>query len=311
MEAKTSATYRLTVDAPAPRLDRFLVEHFPTLSRSFLQKLIEGGLVLINGGASKGSQRLKAGDSILLAVPPPEKVAIEREPIPLAVVYEDQDLLVVDKPPDLPVHPGPGHSTHTLVNALLAYCADLKGIGGELRPGIVHRLDKDTSGLIVVAKSDQSLNYLSKQLKERAMKKKYIALVKGHLQPGVGRVDAPIARDPRNRKRMAIVAGGRQAVTNYGATEYLGDYTLVELSPETGRTHQLRVHMAYLGHPIAGDPIYGRGPAIVRRQFLHASSLAFRLPSSGVYSEFHSELPLDLAEVIRRLKAGALAPTFP
>ncbi len=301
MAAATSQTRNLAVDTPAPRLDRFLAARCPDLTRSFLQKLIEKGCVLLNEEKSKGSQRLKPGDVVHLTIPPPEVVSVEPEAIPLTVVYEDRDLLVVDKPPGLPVHPGPGHPRHTLVNALLAHCPDLAGIGGELRPGIVHRLDKDTSGLMVVAKNARAHLHLSQQIKERAVTKKYIALVKGHLRPPKGRVQAPIARDPRNRKRMAVVPGGRSAVTEYEVKEYLGDYSLVELSPETGRTHQLRVHMAHLGYPIVGDSLYGGKVPFLHRQFLHASALAFRLPSTGALRQFTSNLPEDLAKVITEL----------
>lgn len=301
MTAQTSQTRKLVADAPSPRLDRFLAVRCPDLTRSFLQKLIEKGCVLLNGKVSKGSQRVKRGDTILLTIPPPEAVSIEPEAMPLTVVYEDRDLLVVDKPPGLPVHPGPGHPRHTLVNALLAHCPDLTGIGGELRPGIVHRLDKDTSGLMVVAKNAKAHLLLSQQLKERAVTKTYTALVKGHLRPSKGKVDAPIARDPRNRKRMSVVAGGREAITEYEVVKYLGDYSLVELHPKTGRTHQLRVHMAHLGYPIVGDSLYGGRVSFLHRQFLHASALTFRLPPNGAVRRFTSSLPQDLAEVLKVL----------
>jgi 23S rRNA pseudouridine1911/1915/1917 synthase len=209
-------------------------------------------------------------------------------------VYQDDELLVLDKPAGLTVHPAPGHPSGTLVNALLAICPDLRGIGDRVRPGIVHRLDKDTSGLMVVAKSHRAHLSLSRQIKERKVKKGYLALVSGELKPREGVIDAPIARNPRDRKRMAVVAGGREARTRYKVLRSNGEYSLVEAFPETGRTHQVRVHFASLGHPLVGDHVYGKRSAFLGRQFLHAHLLGFSHPDTGEWREFTSPLPPDL-----------------
>ena len=290
------------IPGAAPRLDKYLAEQLPDLTRSYIKRLIERGNVLVNGELAKPGWHLREGDQVQVVVPPPVKVALEAEPIPLKVVYEDRELLVVDKPAGLPVHPSAGHPKHTLVNALLAHCPDLEGIGGEVRPGIVHRLDKDTSGLLMVAKNAQSHASLSQQLKERTIKKGYLALVKGQPAPSQGIIDAPIARDPRNRKRMAVVLEGRQSVTRYEVLERLGSHTLLEVWPGTGRTHQIRVHLASLGHPLAGDSLYGGKAPFTGRQFLHAHILGFHHPFSHEWLEFTSPLPEDLAlalEVVR------------
>jgi 23S rRNA pseudouridine1911/1915/1917 synthase len=237
-------------------------------------------------------------------VPPPRPAAVEPEALPLRIVYEDADLLVVDKPAGMTVHPAPGHSRHTLVNALLAHCGDLSGVGGVLRPGIVHRLDKDTSGLLLVAKNDRAHAGLSRQLKERTVEKRYLALVRGRIEQPEGVIEGAVGRDPRNRKRMAIVEGGRPARTAYHVREYVDGMTLVEVAPSTGRTHQIRVHFAAAGHPIVGDALYGKPSALVGRQFLHAHRLAFRHPGDGRAVEFESSLPADLAEALRLAREG-------
>jgi 23S rRNA pseudouridine1911/1915/1917 synthase len=237
-------------------------------------------------------------------VPSPQPLAVEAEAIPLCIVYEDQDLLVVDKPAGLTVHPAPGHARHTLVNALLAHCADLSGVGGVLRPGIVHRLDKDTSGLILVAKNDRAHAGLSRQLKERTVEKVYLALVRGRMERPEGVIEGAIGRDPRNRKRMAIVEGGRAARTAYRVREFLDGTTLVEVAPSTGRTHQIRVHLAAAGHPIVGDALYGKPSDIIGRQFLHAYRIAFRHPADSRSVEFESPLPADLVEALRLAREG-------
>ena len=287
-----------TAEEGGQRLDLFLAQRAQGLSRSRVKRLILEGHALVNSEMAGPGRRLKAGDRVSLSVPPPAAVALAQEPIPLRVVYQDEHLLVVDKPAGLAVHPAPGHPSGTLVNALLALCSDLSGIGGELRPGIVHRLDKDTSGLMVVAKSDAAHQGLSLQWKERSVRKGYLALVSGRLAPPDGVVDAPVGRDPRNRKRMAIVPGGRAARTRYHTLRAVGPDTLVELFPETGRTHQIRVHMAALGHPLVGDALYGRRDPRLARQFLHAHSLAFNLPATGQRVEFESPLPEELARLL-------------
>jgi 23S rRNA pseudouridine1911/1915/1917 synthase len=241
---------------------------------------------------------------VVLRVPPAEEVELVPQPMPLSVVYEDDDLIVVDKPAKLVVHPAPGHESGTLANALLARYPDLP-IDEDGRPGIVHRLDKDTSGLIIVAKDDASRRNLQGQFKEGQVDKIYLALVEGTVEPERGIVDAPIGRDPKNRKRMAVVrTGGRQAVTEYRILEHLGGFTLLEVRPRTGRTHQVRVHLAFVQHPVVGDRVYGRRKQrlAVERQFLHAHRLSFLLPTSGQAVELESELPVELASVLQDLR---------
>ncbi|MBI2916416.1 MAG: RluA family pseudouridine synthase [Chloroflexi bacterium] len=292
------------VDAAALRLDRYLAERQDRLTRAHLQKLIREGLVTVGGLPARASQRLRPGDRIQVTVPAPEPLTLTPQPQPLSIVYEDTDIIVVDKPAGLVVHPAPGHRERTLVNALLAHCPDLAGIKGTIRPGIVHRLDKDTSGLLVVAKNDAAQQSLSRQIAQRAILKGYLALVVGRLSPERGSVVAPIGRHPRDRKRMAVVPEGREAVTRYQVVRYYRDSTLVDVRPVTGRTHQIRVHMAYLGYPVAGDPIYGRGVARrleAPRLFLHAYLLGLRLPSDGRWVEFRAELPAELKGVLERL----------
>lgn len=283
----------------AGRLDLYVARHSPDVSRSRAHRLIEDGLVTVNGRAAKPSRPLQRGDRVVVRLPPPLPLDLEPEAIPLSVVYEDDDLLVVDKPAGLAVHPGAGRSRHTLVNALLARCPDLAGVGGVLRPGIVHRLDKDTSGLLLVAKNDRAHAALSRQLKERTVEKGYLALVTGRLEPGEGVIEGAIGRDPRNRKRMAVVEGGRPARTAYRVRERLRDCTFVEVTPSTGRTHQIRVHLAAVGHPVVGDAVYGRPSALVGRQFLHACRLGFRHPADGRPLLFESPLPPDLQQALR------------
>ena len=301
MSAKVDRELELVATESGERLDKYIAAERPELSRSHVQKLISDGLVTVNGRPAKGSQKLKAGDTIGVVVPEPETSSVEPEDIPLNIVYEDADLLVVDKPPGLTVHPAPGHPSHTLVNAVLAHYPDLQGAAGSTRPGIVHRLDKDTSGLMVVAKNQAAHHSLSAQMKARSVKKRYLVLVHGHLTPSTGTIEAPIGRDPRNRKRMAVVSGGREARTSYRVAKYLDNYTLLEVSLETGRTHQIRVHLAAIGFPVVGDETYGRRSPVLKRQFVHARHLGFRLPSTGEYVEFDSELPEDLEEALERL----------
>lgn len=289
----------LQVSESAVRLDKYLAEECPELSRSRLQKLIEQGCVLVNDCRVKASQKLNTGDKICLVLPPPEQPSLVAESIPVDVVYEDDDLLVVNKPAGLVVHPSPGHTAHTLVNALLVRCPSLLSFGDAMRPGIVHRLDRDTSGLMIVAKNSTAQQYLINQFKARAVSKGYLVLVKGKLTPNQGIIDAPLGRDPSNRKRMAVVAGGRQARTGYRVKEYLGDYTLLDVTIETGRTHQIRVHLSAIGYPVVGDPVYGVRSVYVKRQFVHAYRLGFCLPCNGEYREFTCDLPPDLRQAMR------------
>ena len=269
------------------------------LSRSRLQSLAVHGSVTVNGAPVRPSQRLRPGDVVIVCVPParPPEDLIPQD-IPLSVVYEDGDVVVVDKPAGLPVHPGPGHPDGTLVNALLARCPDIRGIGGELRPGIVHRLDLDTSGLLVVAKTQIAHQNLTEQMKRREILKEYVAVAVGLVTPESGVIDAPIGRDPRHRQRMAVTAGGRSARTHYETQEELPGSTLLAVRLETGRTHQIRVHLAYLGYPVLGDDVYGKPSALLNRQFLHATRLGFRHPTTDLWMEHRAELPADLAEVL-------------
>jgi 23S rRNA pseudouridine1911/1915/1917 synthase len=315
-------TIELLVAESGQRLDKYIAQEEPDLSRSLVQRLIREGLVIVNGQAVKASRKVEVGDTIVLRVPLAEPPELKPEAIPLDIVYEDIDLLVVNKPAGMVVHPAYGHRTGTLVNAVLAHCPDITGVGDTLRSGIVHRLDKDTSGLIIVAKNDAARQHLQQQFKRREVKKVYLALVEGHLEPAQGLIEAPIGRDPRRRKRMAVVRaeeGGREARTKYQVMEYFALqvggvshlYTLVEVRPVTGRTHQVRVHFAFIGHPLVGDPVYGfrkrrlaeYGLPPLDRQFLHAQSLGLHLPHSNEYVEFRAELPTDLREVLERLRA--------
>ena len=289
------------------RLDQYLAGLDTGLTRSRLQRLIADGQVSVNGGPAKPSQRVRAGDRVTLSVPPPRPSGLVAQDIPVTVVYQDQDLVVIDKPAGLAVHPGPGHPDRTLVNALLAMCPDIQGIGGEIRPGIVHRLDKDTSGLMMVAKTHQAHNNLSDQIKARQVTKGYLALVEGVPAPSQGKVDAPVGRHPRRRTRMAVVVGGKEARTSYKLREKFQDhglpgYSLIELYLETGRTHQIRVHMAHIGHPLVGDTTYGHASNLVGRHFLHAFHLAFKHPASGEPLEFQTGLPSDLTPAIDALR---------
>ena len=302
----TASSFEVDGALAGKRLDVFLALESKSLTRSYVQKLITNGLVSVNGSPAKPSYRVKEGDIVILRLPPPEGLELRPEPIPLDICYEDGDVVVVNKPRGMVVHPGAGNFSGTLVNALLYHCRDLSGINGVLRPGIVHRLDKFTSGLLVVAKNDASHLELARQLKERKVKRRYIALVHGRVKNQCGTVDAPIGRDPKNRQKMAVVfKNSRPAVTHYRVIEYLDGYTLLEVRLETGRTHQIRVHMSYIGHPVAGDDKYGPSkPGLgLTGQFLHAASLGFYHPRSSVYMEFEAPLPEELAAVLSRLKS--------
>ncbi|MFQ6028791.1 MAG: RluA family pseudouridine synthase [Dehalococcoidia bacterium] len=309
MTSQEIAHWEFRVEGRTPvRLDQFLAGQETGLTRSRLQALIAEGHVVRNGGPAKASTKVRQGDRIILSVPPPRPLEVVPQSIPLSVVYQDAEFIVVDKPAGLSVHPGPGHPDRTLVNALLAMCPDIQGVGGVLRPGIVHRLDKDTSGLMVVAKTDGAHQRISAQIKDRQVTKGYLALAAGRLEPAEGWIEADIARDPRHRKRMAVVLGGKAARTRYRVVERLGEYSLVEVYLETGRTHQVRVHLAYLGHPLFGDGIYGRRNPLLDRHFLHAHHLGFRHPSTQEPVEFHSPLPPELSEVVERLGGQAGSP---
>lgn len=283
------------------RLDRYLTQLLPDYSRAHLQKLIAQGDVLVNGQKARAGRRLDQGDVVTVQLPASPGPPLP-EPIPLAVVYEDEDVLVVDKPAGLTAHPAPGHPDGTLVNALLSRCPDLALSSSDvMRPGIVHRLDKDTSGLIVIAKSDRARDYLVSQFKSRSVSKGYLVLVKGRMFPEQGMIEAPIGRDPYRRRRMAISETGKEATTGYRVRKYVDSYTLVEVTPVTGRTHQIRVHLSAIGYPVVGDPTYGVKSTHLARQFVHAYRLGFRLPSNGEYREFTSPLPADLELALEHL----------
>lgn len=297
-----TATHELHVEVSESRLDQYLAGLNVGLTRSRLRRLIVEGQVTVNGTAVKPAYKVRSGDRVRLSVPAPRPTGIAAQTIPVAVVYQDEELVVIDKPAGLAVHPGPGHPDRTLVNALLAMCPDIEGVGGELRPGIVHRLDKDTSGLMVAAKTDRAHHDLSAQIKEHLVTKGYLALAQGVMTQPEGRVDAPVGRHPRNRTRMSVVVGGREARTNYKVIENFDYSCLLELYLETGRTHQIRVHMAYLGHPLVGDAVYGRRYPGLGRHFLHAHHLSFRHPVSGETLDLHSQLPPELTEVLHDIR---------
>jgi 23S rRNA pseudouridine1911/1915/1917 synthase len=292
------------VEAGQVRLDQFLALQDTQLTRAQLHRLIVQGQVLLNGHSVKPAQKVRFGDLVSLTIPPPRVTDVVPQWMPLTLVYQDSDIVVIDKPAGLSVHPGPGHPDQTLVNGLLARCPDIQGVGGEIRPGIVHRLDKDTSGLMMVAKNHHAHQELSNQIKDRRVTKGYMALATGVVTPDAGIIDQPIARDPRHRKRMAVVAGGRESRTRYRVLENPSGHSLLELALETGRTHQIRVHLAHLGHPLLGDGVYGKANPLLNRHFLHANLLGFQHPRTGEALEFRAELPPELAGVLDDLRSG-------
>ena len=298
--------FTIETDDVNKRVDVFLNEEMEDVSRSALQKNIEKGNITVNGEKISKLYKLRLGDIVEAELPPPENIDIVPEDIPLDIMYEDDDLIVINKSQNMVVHPAPGHYTGTLVNALMFHCGDnLSGINGVLRPGIVHRIDKDTSGVLVIAKSDLAHKGLSEQLAEHSMKRVYNAIVYNSFSEESGTVDRNIDRSKNDRKKMAVVMqGGRNAVTHYKVIEKLGKYTWVELQLETGRTHQIRVHMSYIGHPLLGDPVYGpkKCPFNLNGQVLHAKVLGFIHPRTGEYMEFNSELPDYFSSLIERLK---------
>lgn len=290
------------------RLDKFLVRRLPDFSRSRLQGLIKDGMVKVNDKVeTKAGFTVQPGNKVELFVPETQVTELIAEEIPLQIVFENDDLVVIDKPAGMVVHPAAGHDSGTLVNAVLAHAPDMEGVGGELRPGIVHRLDKDTSGLILVAKNDWALTWLQEQFRERKVKKFYLALTDGHPPTPVGRIEAAIGRDSSQRKQMAIVSEqkGRAAASEYQVLESFPEHTLFEVHPETGRTHQIRLHLAFIGCPIVGDPVYGhRRPSLpVSRQFLHAARLTILLPGETNPRTFESPLPADLQQVLDLVRA--------
>ncbi|MFH1629850.1 MAG: RluA family pseudouridine synthase [Pseudomonadota bacterium] len=310
-------SYEVPENAQDTRLDVFLCSISTGLSRSRIQALIKDEHAKVNNRPSKPSHKLKAGDRVSLSIPPPVAPILTPDDVDFQIIHEDTSLIVLSKPPGIVVHPAPGHSTGTLVHGLLKHCKDLSGIGGTLRPGIVHRLDKDTSGLMVVAKNDQAHASLARQFKSGLVKKQYIALVHGRISGEGGKMDLPIARHPAKRKEMAVVtSGGRRALTLWQkVAEFQSGFSLLSVSIKTGRTHQIRVHLSHEGHPVAGDPVYGYGRnwwkkcfnqkgAVLnlKRQMLHSERLGFTHPASKRYMEFEAPLPDDMKQVLEFIK---------
>lgn len=288
------------------RIDVFLAENMEDLSRSGVQKLIDEGMITLNGGKTKANYKLREKDVIDVTVPEVKEVEILPEDIPLDILYEDADVIVVNKPQGMVVHPAPGHTSGTLVNALMFHCGDdLSGINGEKRPGIVHRIDKDTSGVLMIAKNDMAHQSLAAQLAEHSITRKYNAVVYNGFNEDEGTVNEPIGRNPQDRKKMAVTQKhSRHAVTHYRVIERMEKFTLIEAQLETGRTHQIRVHMTYIGHPLLGDPVYGpkKQPINLEGQALHARVLGFIHPRTGEYMEFEAPLPPHFEALLERLR---------
>ncbi|MFO7630968.1 MAG: RluA family pseudouridine synthase [Caldilinea sp.] len=324
MESAIPLVFLVESDDAAQRIDRWLADLLPDRSRSEIQRWIRQGLVRVDGQPAKAGQRLDPGQQISVnAPPPPAQTTLDPEAIPLAIVYEDGDLLVIDKPAGMVVHPSPGHSSGTLVHAVLHHCPQIEGVGGEQRPGIVHRLDKETSGLIVVAKNDHAHRTLQAQFKDRTVYKQYLALVEGRMTPPRGRINAPIGRHPTNHTRQVVLppdtitgeSAGRDAITDYEVLAVyaspvsrtgnaIATFSLVSAELHTGRTHQIRVHFAWRQHPVVGDTIYGfkRQRIALHRHFLHAHRLRLRLPCDGEEHEFVAPLPAELQAVLDQLE---------
>jgi 23S rRNA pseudouridine1911/1915/1917 synthase len=321
VEHETEGTffYKIPEDCSNIRLDVFLSSRPVGLSRSRIQSLIRNGDVKVNNAHAKPSYKLAPGDHVFVSIPAPAPVVLKPEAVEFETIHEDGSLIVVNKPSGLVVHPAPGHPTGTLVHGLLKHCQDLSGIGGTIRPGIVHRLDKDTSGLLVVAKNDSVHRYLQKQFKSGAVKKQYVALVHGLVNGNKGKIDLPIGRHPRKRKEMAVtLSGEKRALTLWRKTKEFGSgFSLLLVTIKTGRTHQIRVHLSHVGHPIVGDPVYGPGrnwwkknprfrkvaPPPIKRQMLHAEHLGFVHPEKNSYLEFTAPLPDDMSQAMKALSA--------
>ena len=311
LEDRESTAWTIADEQAGERIDKFIAERMTELSRTQVQDLIESESILVNEKKTKANYKLRSGDRITLVLPEPEEVTLVAEDIPLDVYYEDSDVIVVNKPRGMVVHPAAGHASGTLVNALLYHCKDLSGINGEVRPGIVHRIDMDTSGLLMAAKNDVAHRHLAGQLKEHTVTRKYVAVVHGLIEHDLGTIDAPIGRHTVHRQQMAVTReGGREAITHFQVLERLNKHTVVELKLETGRTHQIRVHMEFIGHPLVGDPKYGsqkrnRYGHIIQGQALHAQVLGFVHPRTGEYLEFSTEIPDDMKQLIEYLRQEA------
>ena len=298
--------YTVEAEEEGVRTDRFLAEKMEDLSRSYLQKLLKDGQVFVNGKPVRASYKVRTGDVLSVSLPENEELDIPAENIPLDILYEDEDVLVVNKPKDMVVHPAAGHTTGTLVNAVLYHCqGNLSGINGVLRPGIVHRIDKDTTGALLVCKNDNAHRNLAEQLKEHSIRRRYRAIVQGCFKEDEGTVDAPVGRHPVDRKKMAVnYKNGKEAVTHYRVLERFANAAYIECRLETGRTHQIRVHMASIGHPLLGDQVYGsaKNPYHLQGQALHAMVLGFVHPSSGEYMEFEAPLPEYFLKLLDKLR---------
>lgn len=301
METKV---YTVEEEMIGKRLDVFVTENYEEMSRSFVQGLIEKGNIKVNGNLKKSNYKLRRNDRIEIEEVEPVELEVEAENIPMDIVYEDSDVIVINKPQDMVVHPAPGNYSGTLVNGLLYHCKDLSGINGVIRPGIVHRIDKDTSGVLVIAKNDKAHNSLAMQLKDHSMTRAYYAIVEGIIKEDEGTIRTNIGRHPVERIKMAVVKDGKEAVTHFKVLERFKNNTLVECRLETGRTHQIRVHMAYIHHPLIGDPVYGHKKQRfkLRGQALHAKILGFIHPTTGKYMEFNSQLPAYFEEVLDKLR---------
>lgn len=306
-DTEDTSEWTVSAEESGERLDKYLAGQFgQDVSRTQIQLWIKQGHILLNEKMVKPNQRLAAGDHLIFTAPEPELTDIVPEPISLDIVYEDRDVIVINKPRGVVVHPAPGHLTGTVVNALLYHCRDLSGINGKLRPGIVHRIDKDTSGLLMAAKNDQAHLSLAAQLKDHSVIRKYTAFVHGYVPHDRGTIDAPIGRDPHDRKMFTVTeTNSKQAVTHFAVLERFNDYTYVELQLETGRTHQIRVHMKYIGHPLVGDPMYGRAHKglAIDGQALHAGTLGFVHPSTRALLQFERPIPVDMHRLLQQLRS--------
>ena len=305
MQESDMITFAAEADDVGKRIDVFAAENYEELSRSGLKKIIDAGGVTVNNKTVKANYKLRTGDIVTMNIPESVPLEIIPQNIPLDILYEDDDVIVINKPQGMVVHPAPGHYTDTLVNALLYHCGDsLSGINGIMRPGIVHRIDMDTSGVIMAAKNNNAHRSLALQLAEHSITRKYNAIVYNNIKEDEGTIDKPLGRNPSDRKKMAVVPGGRRAVTHYRVLDRLGKFTYIEAQLETGRTHQIRVHMTYAGHPLLGDSVYGakKQPFNLKGQVLHARVLGFVHPVTGEYMEFESPLPEYFQKLLERCR---------
>ena len=285
------------------RIDKFLAANLPDKSRSYYQKAIDNGFILVNGKQVKSKYQTKLGDEIVISIEPVKEIDIVPENIPIDILYEDSDVIVVNKPKGMVVHPAPGHYSGTLVNALMYHCKDsLSGINGEIRPGIVHRIDMNTTGSLLVCKNDKAHNDIAAQIKVHSVNRIYKGIVIGNFKDEEGIINAPIGRNPKDRKKMAVVSDGREAITHFTVLEQYKGYSYVQFKLETGRTHQIRVHMAHIGHPLLGDDVYGKPVKGLDGQTLHAQTLGFIQPSTGEYVEVNAPLPVYFEELLNKYR---------